>query len=596
MEYLNANLMLFPKKNFQQSILDQSVTTSPEYESLSTGEKAMLIQWGNVNEDKASFKVNTDLKIKNDFPKIFKTVHFPVSSLDTSLEKYVEETAHVDINPEIRAKANELVAGETDLFIAAYKVGSWVKENVAYDLNTMTAEADQKASWAFTNKRGVCDEITNLFISMMRSVNVPARFVSGIVYSNLDNSFGNHGWAEVYFPGYGWVPFDVTFGQYGWIDPTHVKLDDSYDSGVPSVEYNWKSRNMEVKAESLEFKTEVTQTEGSLSDNIELEVKPLKDRMSFGSYMPVEITVKNFNDYYLPLVIFFTKAPELVDESNTKPLILKPQGKKRLYSIIKVPSDLEEEYIYTSEIEVKTIFGTTASSTVKYAESFEQYSKQWAEETVKQLSERENKFFFSNIDLECEQDKDSYYSTEDARISCSALNTGNVQLSDVDVCLAEECKKISLGIGEKKEVNFVRPLTKSEKITITAENDDMIRYSEVSLKVVEIPDLKITEVKPGSIDYYGTDMLILSLVTEFPAYNVKVDIKNLGVAEWESITDKTFLKIPFEGKDFSDGIIKVEMSYDDALNKTYKSETGIPILVTNVPAYVKAWVWFKNLF
>lgn len=596
MGYLKANLMLFPKKNFQQSILDQSVVTNPEYESLSANEKNMLFQWDDVKGDKVSFEVNTDMEIRNDFPKVFKTVRFPVSNLDPSLENYVKETAHIDMNSEIRPKANELVSGETDLFMAAYKMGSWVKENVAYDLNTMTAEADQKASWVFTNRRGVCDEITNLFIAMMRSVNIPARFVSGIVYSNLDNSFGNHGWAEVYFPGYGWVPFDVTFGQYGWVDPTHVKLDDSYDSGVPSVEYNWKSRNMEVKAESLEFKTEVTQTKGSLSDNVELDVKPLKERMSFGSYMPVEITVKNLNDYYLPFIIFFTKAPELVDKSNTKSLILKPQEKKRLYSIIKVPSNLEEEYIYTSEIEVKTFLGTTASNTVKYAKDLEQYSKQWAEETVQQLSERENKFFFSSLDLKCNPDKDSYYSTEDAKISCSALNTGNVQLSNINVCLAEECKKISLSIGEKKEINFVRPLTKSEKITITAENDDMIRYSEISLKVVEIPDLKITEVKPGSIDYYGTDMLILSLVTESPAYNVKVDIENLGVAEWEKITDKTFLKIPFEGKDFSDSIIKVKMSYDDALNKTYTSETDIPILVTNVPAYVKAWAWFKNLF
>lgn len=596
MEYLKASLLLFPKENFQQSILDQSVITDPKHESLSTDEEFMLFKWDNVVDDKVSFKVNTDLEIKNDFPKIFKTVYFPVSISDPSIEEYVKETDHIDINSDIRTKANDLVAGETDLFIAAYKIGSWVKGNIVYDLNTMTAEADQKASWVFVNKKGVCDEITNLFIAMLRSVNVPARFVSGIVYSNLDNNFGNHGWAEVYFPGSGWVPFDITFGQYGWIDPTHIKLDDSYDSGVPSVEYNWKSRNLEVKAESLEFKTEVKQNKGRLSDSVSIEVKPLKERMSFGSYMPVEVTVKNLNDYYLPLTIFFTKAPELVDDSNVKSLILKPQGKKHIYSIIKVPSDLEEEYIYTSEIEVKTSFGTSASNTIKYAESFEGYSKSWAEDTVKQLSGRESKFFFSNLDLKCKSDKESYYSIEDANIVCLAINTGNVQLSDVNICLAEECKKISLSIGEKKDVNFVKPLTKSETVTITAENKDMVSYSEVGLKVVEIPDLQITDVKPESIDYYEADMLILALVTESPAYNVKVDIKNLGIAEWENITDKNFLKIPFEGKDFSEGVINVKLSYEDALKKTYNGERNIPILITNVPVHVKAWIWFKNLF
>lgn len=596
MEYLKASLILFPRKNFQQSILDQSITTDPEHESLTVGEDAILLRWYDPNVDRVSFKVNTDLEIKNDFPKIFKTVHFPVSISDPSIEEYVKETDHIDINSDIRIKANDLVAGETDLYIAAYKMGSWVKGSIVYDLNTLTAEADQKSSWVFVNKKGVCDEITNLFISMMRSVNVPARFVSGIVYSNLDNNFGNHGWAEVYFPGYGWVPFDITFGQYGWIDPTHVKLDDSYDSGVPSVEYNWKSSGLEVDADSLEFKTEIKQSNGRLSDSVSIEVKPLKERMSFGSYMPVEVTVENLNDYYIPLTLFFTKAPEIVDNGNVKYLILKPQEKKRVYSIIKSPSDLEEEYIYTSEIEVKTPFGTSASNTIKYAKSFEVYPKSWAEETIKQLEERENKFFFSNLELTCKPDKESYYSTEEANINCLAINTGNVQLSDVNVCLVEECKKVSLSIGEKKDVNFVKPLTKSETVTITAENKDMVSYSEVGLNVVEIPDLQIVDVKPGSIDYYEAGMLTFALVTESPAYNIKVDIKNLGVAEWEKISDKSFLKIPFEGSNFAGGVINVKLSYEDALKKTYTSERNIPIIVTNVPFYAKAWILFKNLF
>jgi len=596
MEYLKAGLLLFPRENFQQSILDQSIITNPKYESLTKGEDSLLLRWHNVEVDKVSFKINTDLEVKNDFPKVFKTVHFPVSISDSSIEEYTKETKHIDINSDIKDKANDLVAGETDLYLAAYKVGVWVKENILYDLNSMTEDADQKASWVYTNKQGVCDEITNLFIAMLRSVNVPARFVSGIVYSNLDNNFGNHGWAEVYFPGTGWVPFDVTFGQYGWIDPTHIKLDDSYDSGVPSVEYNWKSRGLEIHADALEFKTEIKQTKGRLSDSVSIEVKPLKERMSFGSYMPVEITVKNLNDYYLPLTILFTKAPELVDKSNIKSLILKPQGTKHVYSIIKSPSNLEEEYIYTSDIEVKTPFGTSSSNTIKYAKSFEDYSLQWAEDTVKQLEGREKKFFFSNLDMKCESDKNSYYSIEEANIKCLITNTGNVQLNDVNICLVEECKQISLSIGDKKKANFIKPLTKSETVTITAENKDMVRYSEVVLNVIEIPDLQITDVKPGSVDYYEANILTFALITESPAYNVKVYIKNLGIAEWENITDKSILKIPFKGKDFSEGVINVKLSYEDALKKTYATERNIPILVTNVPSYVNAWIWFKNLF
>lgn len=594
-DYLKANVFLFPKNNFQQAVSEQLVTMEPEASS-SVNEGNVFIQWDNVPVGKINFKIDTTVNVQNDFPKVVKTVRFPIHSLDSDFEEYTQETAHIDIDDGIRAEANELVAGETDLYVAAYKVGEWVKGNIKYDLNTLTAEADQKSSWVFVNKKGVCDEITNLFISMLRSVNVPARFVSGLVYSNLDNSFGNHGWAEVYFPGYGWLPFDVTFGQYGWIDPTHIKLDDSYDSGMPSVEYNWRSRDVEVKAGSLGFKTDVVQKGKRDFSYADISVKPLKERVSFGSYVPMEVTVKNINNYYLPLTLFVTKAPQLASKDNMMHLLLKPNDQKRVYWIIKIPSDLEEEYIYTSELEVKTGFGAVASNVVKYAEGFEQYSQSAAEEVVKQLSEREDKFFFSDLDLECAPDKESYYSIEEANIACSVVNNGNVQLNDVRVCLAEECEKLSLGIGEKMDVSFAKQLVKSEVVALSAENKDKVRYSEVKLNVVEIPDLQITSVEPKFIGYDEAGVLVVSLVTESTAYEVKAYIKGLGVAEWEKISDKSFLKIPFEGSKLYDGHVDIELSYEDALNKTYTGKSSFPITVTNIPSSVKAWMWFKNLF
>ncbi|MBL7100703.1 MAG: transglutaminase domain-containing protein [Nanoarchaeota archaeon] len=595
-DYFKADIFLFPKDNFQQSVMNQSVTTEPDYSSLSVTDNAMLLNWDHFSGDKINFKIGTDLKIKNDFPKVFKTVSFPIYQLSSDLEKYTYETDHIDINSDIKSKANEVIAGEVDLFVVVYKIGDWVKSNIKYDLNTLTAEADQKASWVFINKRGVCDEITNLFIAMLRSINIPARFVSGIVYSNLDNSFGNHGWAEVYFPGHGWIPFDVTFGQYGWVDPTHLKMDDSYDSGIPSIEYHWKSRDVEVNTGALEFKTEVKTKTGKLDPYVSMEIKPLKDQVNFGSYVPIEVVVRNLKDYYVPQTIFISKAPGLLKNENTEYFVLKPKGKKTFYWIAKVPSDLEEAYIYTSDLEVKNVFGASASHIIKYAKNFEDYSREWAVSTTERLKERESKFFFSDLELKCSSDKSSYYSVEDAELSCLVTNLGNVQLDNVNVCLAEGCKRISLGIGEKKEVSFTKSLTSSETVSVSAENEDMVRYSEVKLDVVEIPDLQVVDVEPKTIAYDELNTLTVSFVTESPAYHVRMEIKNLGAVEWKEVSDKRFLKIPFEGKIFSNGFIEIHMSYDDALNKTYVKDEQIPILVTDVPAYVRFWNWLKNLF
>ena len=60
---------------------------------------------------------------------------------------------------------------------------------------------------------------------MLRSIGIPARFVTGTASSGtIAEGWGNHGWAEVYFPEKGWIPWDVTFGQYGWVDSSHLKL------------------------------------------------------------------------------------------------------------------------------------------------------------------------------------------------------------------------------------------------------------------------------------------------------------------------------------------------------------------------------------
>ena len=71
----------------------------------------------------------------------------------------------------------------------------------------------EPATWVYDNRQGVCDELTGLFISMLRELGIPARFVSGVSYTNLPEfakPWGGHGWAEVWFPDVGWVPFDVT--------------------------------------------------------------------------------------------------------------------------------------------------------------------------------------------------------------------------------------------------------------------------------------------------------------------------------------------------------------------------------------------------
>ena len=67
-----------------------------------------------------------------------------------------------------------------------------------------------------TVKRGFCQWYALTMAAVLRNVGIPARIVEGFLpgeRSGTDEVIRNtnrHVWVEVYFPGYGWVTFDLT--------------------------------------------------------------------------------------------------------------------------------------------------------------------------------------------------------------------------------------------------------------------------------------------------------------------------------------------------------------------------------------------------
>ena len=51
--------------------------------------------------------------------------------------------------------ASKLIEGEDDLFVVVHKLAAWTKNNINYNLSTLTAEVSQKASWVLENRQGV---------------------------------------------------------------------------------------------------------------------------------------------------------------------------------------------------------------------------------------------------------------------------------------------------------------------------------------------------------------------------------------------------------------------------------------------------------
>lgn len=85
-------------------------------------------------------------------------------------------------------------------------------------------DAATTAAQAFALKRGVCQDLSHVFIAACRHLGIPARYVSGYFLRNdgvVDQEAG-HAWTEALVPDLGWVGFDPANGIC--VTEAHVRV------------------------------------------------------------------------------------------------------------------------------------------------------------------------------------------------------------------------------------------------------------------------------------------------------------------------------------------------------------------------------------
>jgi transglutaminase-like putative cysteine protease len=85
-------------------------------------------------------------------------------------------------------------------------------EEMSYD--TDPTQVATTAPEAFALKRGVCQDLTHIFIAGSRSLGIPARYVGGYFHrgDGVIEQDAGHAWAEAFVPELGWIGFDPANG------------------------------------------------------------------------------------------------------------------------------------------------------------------------------------------------------------------------------------------------------------------------------------------------------------------------------------------------------------------------------------------------
>ena len=139
---------------------------------------------------------------------------FELPIKDPALEPYLKATTEfpADLN-EVKEQAQKIVGDDRDAWSVAGKLADWTHKNLEWK-QVMDANAAQ----TLATREADCSEFSELFVTMARSLGLPARIVSGLAYSGT--SFGGHAWVEVWIGK--WIELDPTWGT-AFVDATHIR-------------------------------------------------------------------------------------------------------------------------------------------------------------------------------------------------------------------------------------------------------------------------------------------------------------------------------------------------------------------------------------
>jgi transglutaminase-like putative cysteine protease/predicted glutamine amidotransferase len=126
---------------------------------------------------------------------------------------------------------------DSDLLDTLLDINQTIFREYAYTQGATTVFTT--AFEVYSNRRGVCQDFTNLFICLARLLGVPARYVCGYIYTgpkaaNQVQSEASHAWVQLYLPQIGWKGFDPTNGILTQTEHVRVAVGRNYLDATPT--------------------------------------------------------------------------------------------------------------------------------------------------------------------------------------------------------------------------------------------------------------------------------------------------------------------------------------------------------------------------
>jgi transglutaminase-like putative cysteine protease len=145
--------------------------------------------------------------------------------------EFVFPSPHIKQHEDFASYARESFPAGRPLLQAAQNLMHRIHTDFTYESNS--TEINTPTLDALSERRGVCQDFAHIMIACLRSMGLPARYVSGYLLTHpapgkerLIGSDASHAWVSVYLPdlpgvsdGSGWWDLDPTNDNDGWGSP-----------------------------------------------------------------------------------------------------------------------------------------------------------------------------------------------------------------------------------------------------------------------------------------------------------------------------------------------------------------------------------------
>ncbi len=122
---------------------------------------------------------------------------------------------HVTTCEELAGYARESFPSDRSILLAARELNERIHADFTYD--PQATDVQTPCLDVFRQRRGVCQDLAHVAIGCLRSVGIPARYVSGYLRTipppgrpRMVGADASHAWFSVYCGPLGWIDFDPT--------------------------------------------------------------------------------------------------------------------------------------------------------------------------------------------------------------------------------------------------------------------------------------------------------------------------------------------------------------------------------------------------